>query len=276
METTMRWSGILLLALFVGAVASAGLFIRRTHAQVAGMTVVQNVTMESYKNGGKVLTNKRLNAISGRGLALLERIPGDAFAKTPGFHYRKLHMADGREIDVRDPVKTKTTYYYPKPSYSWNPQAQQESQCAGRQDRVDGAETILGVHVVKVTRVASDAGYTRWLAPGYGCIEVQKIVLWKEPGTGALTGKTTYIPESVELGEPDQTIFDIPSDYVERSPDQAQLAVLELMYGGKEGAAQAIARGACVRPGKHPVYERFKTPSSLPLMARLRLKLGLR
>lgn len=254
----------------------AGVFAVRAHAQGNGITVEQRVVMESYRHGGNTVLNRRLNAFSDRGMALLER-DEYAYGSLPGYHYRMLKMADGRRIDVFDPIKAKTTYYVPKGREDFVAMTQDRAraQCANKGYEIEGAETIAGVPTIRVHRASADREFTIWMAPSAGCIEVQKIATFKDPKTGAVTDKTSYFPESVKFGPPEDSIFDVPANYVEKAPEQVQAARLTYKYGSVEAATRAADCPKCLLDQvtrKDHVYELLKTPPTI--LARMRSSLN--
>jgi hypothetical protein len=173
------------------------LLAERIYAQVAlpqGITGVQSVTLESYSNGGTVRTTSRLSAVSRqRGIALLER-DESAYPNVPGYHYRLLQLADGRRIDVFDPIKTKTTYYMPYGGDAGRAAMNQRQarQCAGGVNQIVGTGVLFGVRVVQVSKSNAEREWTTWAAPDYGCQQLQQAVVWKDGKTGAVTGKSSY------------------------------------------------------------------------------------
>lgn len=279
----MKLQRLVLGATILGAgFVAVGVFTFRAQAQsgltLRSMTVTQRVVLESSSGGvTKIRTSTRLNAISPTaGIALLER-DESFYPQVPGFHYRLLRLADGRKIDVFDPIQSKTTYYESTPGRVASHLAKlQGGNCVGGTfDTIEGRESILGVDVVRIRQTGKDREYTRWLAPAAGCIEIQKIAIWKNPDTGIAVGKTSYIPESVQLGEPVPGIFDIPSTFQEKAPDQVGLARLVYKYGSKE---EALAKcPPCLKQSlqKDVVYEAMKSPKAEPsLVARLKQGLG--
>jgi hypothetical protein len=77
-----------ILAAIAGLVGTALVVTTRVRAQsIAAITVLQDVKMESYP-GPVIKSGQRLESVSA----------------VPGFHYRLLQMADGRRIDVFDPM----------------------------------------------------------------------------------------------------------------------------------------------------------------------------
>jgi hypothetical protein len=133
----------------------------------------------------------------------------------------------------------------------------------------------MGVETVKITGTSPSADYTLWRAPSAGCLEVQKIFVWRDPETNAITGRTIYTPESIVAGEPDPSIFGIPDDYVERSPWETTLALMEHKYGGREAALKVIQEeGITKNQQQEEIYERLMTPPNQSLLKRLERSVG--
>jgi hypothetical protein len=211
------------------------------------------------------------------GTALLER-DESAYGRVPGFHYRLLEMLDGRRIDVFDPISAKTTYYLPMGATFGGNRRGNVTQCAvSAQDQILGSEMMLNVRVIRLVRVGNDREWTRWSAPDFNCQQLAQVIVWRDPKTGAATGKSSYTPTSVVAGEPDASIFSIPPNYTEKAPPAVQLARLEFKYGSKEKALATAEYDQCVKRNlqRDPMYERYKNPTSIPLMARIKAAVGL-
>jgi hypothetical protein len=236
-----NYKRVTILAAIAGLVGTALVVTTRVRAQsIAAITVLQDVKMESYP-GPVIKSGQRLESVAGFGKALLER-DDSAYATVPGFHYRLLQMADGRKIDVFDPIQAKTTYYQGSPSsYAANEGRAVSNQCATPGDHIDGVESVMGVRVVKVERMSADREITRWLALDSGCLEVQAIITWKDAATGAVTAKTSYTLSNGNRGRSSGVGFNVPDCYTESSPGQVQAKRLAVKYGSLEAAKQACS-----------------------------------
>jgi hypothetical protein len=83
------------------------------------------------------------------------------------------------------------------------------------------AGVLLGYRVLKTSeerRLAANQTVTieRWVAPDLECFPLQTVVRKFDRGTSL--AQTTSRVLSANIGNPDPTLFVIPSDYVERSP----------------------------------------------------------
>jgi hypothetical protein len=74
---------------------------------------------------------------------------------------------------------------------------------------------ILGVEVVEV----KDAQGSRWLAPSLGCFEMRR-KLQRTDSSGRVTSVNLYEVKSMNLGEPDPSLFAIPASYREVPPSE--------------------------------------------------------
>lgn len=77
---------------------------------------------------------------------------------------------------------------------------------------VVGHELVSGVRAVKITEKTGDRSVTKWLALDFSCTSLGFVV---NHNTGEIsrTELVSFVP-----GEPSDSLFDLPSDYVERPP----------------------------------------------------------
>jgi hypothetical protein len=77
----------------------------------------------------------------------------------------------------------------------------------------DGTEYIHGIRTVQIKQVFSysEEVEVSWMAPDYNCLVIQRVVT---------EGKSQYHRrvKSVKFGEPDTSLFEVPSGLVETSP----------------------------------------------------------
>lgn len=88
---------------------------------------------------------------------------------------------------------------------------------------------LLGYDVVKFVKVLGDARVESWLAPALNCLEL-KYTVFRGVDRGQGMPATIVEAKSVVVGEPDATLFAVPSDYSERSPSQV-IAEHDRLYG---------------------------------------------
>jgi hypothetical protein len=83
-------------------------------------------------------------------------------------------------------------------------------------------ESILGYAVVKVTEESGEAAVRvrteRWLAPALGCFALRTAFSHFQTDSGSYRLVNQREAIDVLLGEPDRSLFEKPSGYLERSP----------------------------------------------------------
>jgi hypothetical protein len=84
---------------------------------------------------------------------------------------------------------------------------------------LDGIEDLQGIRTVRIKDVYSNSEQieTSWLAPEYNCLLVQQL---------STEGKLEYHRrvKSAKFGEPDKSLFEVPSGLIETSPSGAERA----------------------------------------------------
>ncbi|MGH9840016.1 MAG: hypothetical protein ACREEM_14630, partial [Blastocatellia bacterium] len=125
--------------------------------------------------------------------------------------FRTVYLSSGLAIGIRDLTALKYTVTIdsdtaPRPRLPANQCVYPEIQ-----ESYLGTETLEGYRAAKVT---SDQTYTHWYALDYGCALIGSQAVWKD---GSTTEKKLI---SLVGGEPDPTLFYIPSSYKEVPPSQ--------------------------------------------------------
>src|SRR5205807_3085481 len=90
-------------------------------------------------------------------------------------------------------------------------------------------DSVLG-HPVAVDRWTTVDGSqsTDWRAPDLGCVSFQYVLEKRQPD-GSYKLSTKEKPVSLQLGEPDQRLFEIGAEYAEVHPSEAFGKVLALL-----------------------------------------------
>ena len=141
-----------------------------------------------------------------------------------GEAHRAVVFADGRNISFYPSIRAKTT---------WQPDAAGAARriagmlnppqhCVTAGSRLVGSDTLGGqqVDIVEVTFDA-DASATFWAAPKFGCLQFQSKGYLREPdGTMVLASEDRFV--SLEFGEPDPALFDLPDGYQQMKPSEVQ------------------------------------------------------
>lgn len=93
--------------------------------------------------------------------------------------------------------------------------------------------SLLGYDVVKSVDTKGVYRVENWLAPKLDCLALKSTVLLEV--NGSMLPFTVVEAHSIAVGDPDQTLFEIPKSFVERAPSQV-LAEHDRRYpGGPKG-----------------------------------------
>lgn len=91
----------------------------------------------------------------------------------------------------------------------------------------DGPRELLGIPVKGLREKLKDGTYERLVAPEIDCFPLREIFFFSN---GARNETSTT---SVKIGGPDEALFAVPSDYVERSPVEVE-TLYEQKHGGRQ------------------------------------------
>jgi hypothetical protein len=134
-----------------------------------------------------------------------------------GYEIRSVTDVAGLRRMVVDYATNSTTTYGLLPSYA----ATLRNAASSCDTKPVEEATILGYAVVHTTTVHTFPGINpesavkleRWEAPALNCFALREVVTF---GTRGAHNETTVL--SVIPGEPDPTLFSVPSDFIERAP----------------------------------------------------------
>ena len=122
-------------------------------------------------------------------------------------------VSQGNDMWVNSGLEIVTTYLFESSAADW---IRSQLQCA--RDSAAPRSTILG-HEVVLETIASPIGTQQaeiWWAPALGCIALVETHTRVEDGM-----RLVRHVENLRLGEPDETLFMVPSSYEEASPAEA-------------------------------------------------------
>ncbi len=166
-----------------------------------------------------------------------------------GWIMRRLSFADGKMQTVYDEVKSVSTSQLSAAENQnrWKASPEPSANCAtpisgNRQPHpsvVLGRDSRFGLPVVKIR---NESNLTLWMAPSLGCVALDYAVDWDSahPGTNTSVLKL----DSVTLGEPNASLFDVPATYAEMLPSQAEALHLRYASVPESGVQKLVANVA--------------------------------
>ncbi len=191
---------------------------RSTRAQVAGKRVACSATIltKYYDAMGKLRrteTSVLANRVDGSRVRM--RLTVD---NHPDGMKTVVDLAKGFRIAV-DPVSQSITTY--KLAGSEMQMLSATPTCSAT--NATAQTTMLGYSVLldheQHTFGPMSVKEDKWLAPSLGCLVMKRS--YQMFNNGALTGSTVEEVIAVTVGTPDPELFQIPSDYTERTPSEA-------------------------------------------------------
>lgn len=125
-------------------------------------------------------------------------------------------------IFVVDELKAKSTTYHP----STSPIVSQGS-AQSAQNRFTAAGTALAFGYFANILIAEDKAsrVERWIIPELNDLAVKDVRHWKD-ATGAIVSTTEQTVTQLSVGDPDPSLFVVPSDYTELPPSQIETALV--------------------------------------------------
>ncbi len=148
-----------------------------------------------------------------------------------GVHTRIIKRADGVKITTNNQTGAKTTVAVGQVvlhGQKRTPESNCLKQGSGHSfhnERMDGEETLHGYRTVKVVA----GGQTIWYAPDLGCVMLQMRWVWPA-SNGMPPSVTTKTAMTIELGEPDESLFRSPPDFDELSPSEYAVSQAEFSF----------------------------------------------
>lgn len=124
-----------------------------------------------------------------------------------------------------------------------------------RPSRLLGSDMRFGISVVKVF---TGSNLTVLMAPSLGCVTVEHVVDWD--ASKPATNKSELKVDSINLGEPDSSLFEVPVDYKQVLPSQAEAFHLQF---AKVPDSAVQKNAAQVAAHEDPFYLSHRPPSAL-------------
>ncbi len=163
--------------------------------------------------------SKQLNARNSSGLKVQAMtFPNASGVLTyHGYHLRDL-IYDGKEVVVKDPLKTVETHAYPNQASddALRSYAARERHCVTSTNRkFIGYQMISGIRAAHLVGESVEENWEGWAWEEADCAMLEEKHIWKNQD-GSLMSITVNRLDSVVIGEPDPALFEIPSDYTEK------------------------------------------------------------
>ena len=224
-----RKASLAVLAIGLGAVCfhlSSSITIWRAAQEETHVTPflleVKSYTFEDNPEGE--LLNVRREARRSEGTKVVSGAVFGQVGLQAGETARKITYMDGRTVTLADSIAAKTTW----PQRSTLQVAQMKSMllnaptnCVYPGETLLGYATVLGQHVAIVKQRplpgVDDEESTSWRAPALACQELEYRVVAKQPD-GSQKVLTRGKAVTLELGEPDPSLFDERTNYAEVKP----------------------------------------------------------
>lgn len=146
----------------------------------------------------------------------------------------------GKAVDLEPFTKSAMTFYYSKEEmYEWLGTKEScasdglASGGASRQNRP--ADVFQGREVVQVVQQVNGQRIEKWVDPELDCYPLHKSIVL--PGGGSQDHTVTQLDE----GEPPDSLFEVPSGYIEASPEQVE-ALYMAKYSGHRVSGEKLAK----------------------------------
>ncbi len=240
-RTILRWVFVLV---FIGLAAQAG---RLLHLRINARTNAQEVRVRGpipYT----VTLRETIHAPDGttrvsREITEAVRSDGSTVAGSVS-KGRTIYFSSGLQVDTNDSDNTKTSMIMPNhnpASWQRDPNSKCLNSFAGKPvsspETFLGEETIAGYRTVKITTGKTAEGViTKWYALDYGCARVKDRL---DFSTTEFTEKELV---ALVAGEPDATLFDVPTHYREVPPSERILGPNKEHRPCNEGTLKLLQR----------------------------------
>lgn len=166
-----------------------------------------------------------------------------------GWVMRRLSFSNGIMQTVYDDVQTVSTSQMSgvEMQNRWKASPDPAANCATsingihqpHPSTVLGTDSRFGVPVVKVL---NGSDLTVWMAPSLGCVILEHSVDWEPSHPG--TNKSELKVDSITRGEPDSSLFRVPSTYTEMPPSQAKALHLRFAHVPDSAVQKLSAQAA--------------------------------
>lgn len=147
-----------------------------------------------------------------------------------GLKVRKVQYIDGRAMLAADMLTWKATQTL-KPTAVAAYKAsltQQPKNCTANGEVYKGDDVVSGQRVAITTFNSSLWVTTRWKAYDLGCFALKVQIEDRQEG-GSLRLRSETKAVSLQLGEPDASMFDDVATYIEHRPSEIQLELLHMV-----------------------------------------------
>ncbi len=218
----IRATGVLLVAAIT--IVIRGQLISRNAASWKEFTIVQRQVTRTLP-GGAVFETFQFQAQRSDG----STAEGQAATPSHPRLFRPRHVVlktKGERVLIDDSARVKTTWFFePKASSpSADPVCGFHTLSASAKPALKGEENVLGFRTVVIqTEIGHEFLTTVWRAPDLDCTVV-KMTEVRRNERGDVTGRFELEPTLITVGPPDAKQFDVPPDYVEKSPVETELA----------------------------------------------------
>lgn len=135
-----------------------------------------------------------------------------------------LDVTSSKEIELESFTKSEMTFYLPRSELTLRLDS---SRCPANINESSEHSKMLNYDVVRTRTEGRSDAQEQWVAPYLSCFALKEI--YSKNG-GAWNDKTVV---DVTEGEPPYSMFEIPPDYVERSPSQIA-ALWSAMFPGSK------------------------------------------
>jgi hypothetical protein len=227
-------TGIMAIAVALATVSIARKTIAAAERSVARVPFVAKQVTSMYDSHGVLrhqLSSTYAIRRDGSWVELRTNADGRSISKRVIFD-----LGGKRRTTVIASTKSTTTYPLSKDELSAMTRPNGENCSAMARDRgelklqvpLSGAKTTLldreVVHFLWQSRPAGSNGASEsveeWLAPSLNCYPMKEIVSKSRPHAKEKGARTVTEVLSVQLGDPDPSMFSIPPDYTEKPPSQ--------------------------------------------------------
>ncbi|MBM3789103.1 MAG: hypothetical protein FJW35_02005 [Acidobacteria bacterium] len=163
---------------------------------------------------------------------------------------RTIHdRAAGKKTALDEVTQSKTTYH------RLRLKSFEETYLSHGPSVTDEGEMILGERVVRVTQQDKQSLLNMWLAPDLNYCQLGvELVLYGEDGS--IRARTVREAVRILRGEPNPLLFEIPEDYVERSPSEVYAEMERIGLQQCPACGDQADRDARL----DSIYQRYRVP----------------
>jgi hypothetical protein len=160
----------------------------------------------------------------------------ESFPSDPGYmglHVREILHPDGRKQTTTEAMRGVETIVSPSTVFKLNNEQQAVmQQCKGIMSKIIGEEVFHGQKMLRMISDSTTVHQEELEWPAAGCLAVESDWTWHEKNNPAkMTSRTITKVEYFVLGEPDEALFVVPSDYKEESFHDTERRYLIKRFG---------------------------------------------